>query len=81
MDELPKPPGHVELVDALLELATSASGILDDLTRANDVADRAAATDFLRLDQHVRRSDWVTAPCNRHHTRSMGLVSGGYFGR
>jgi hypothetical protein len=48
MDELPKPPGHVELVDALLELATSASGILDDLTRANDVADRAAATDFLR---------------------------------
>jgi HD domain len=48
MDELPKPPGHVELVDALLELATSAGGILDDLTRANDVADRAAATDFLR---------------------------------
>ena len=48
MDELAKPPGHADLVDALLELATSTSGILDDLTRAHDVADRTAAVDFLR---------------------------------
>jgi hypothetical protein len=39
---------HTELVDALLELATSTSTILDALTRAHDVADRAAAVAFLR---------------------------------
>lgn len=48
MEELAKPPAHADLVDALLELVTSTGGVLDDLTRANDVADRAAATDFLR---------------------------------
>ena len=48
MDELPKPSGHVDLVEALLELATAASRTLDDLTRAPDVPDRAAATDHLR---------------------------------
>jgi len=48
MDELPKPAGHVELVDALLELATSTSHALDDLTRAPDVPDRAAAVMHLR---------------------------------
>jgi hypothetical protein len=24
---------------------------------------------------------WLTASCNRHHTRSIGLVSGAYLGR
>jgi hypothetical protein len=48
MDDLTTPQAHTELVDALLELATSTSGILDDLTRAHDVADRGAAVDFLR---------------------------------
>ncbi|MDA0181279.1 hypothetical protein OJ997_13310 [Solirubrobacter phytolaccae] len=48
MEELATPPGHVELVDALLELVTSSSSIVDELTRATDVADRAAALDFYR---------------------------------
>ena len=48
MDDRTTPQAHTDLVDALLELATSTSGILDDLTRANDVADRSAAVDFLR---------------------------------
>lgn len=52
MEDLALPQAHTELVDALLELATSTSGILDDLTRANDVADRAAAIDFLREAFH-----------------------------
>jgi hypothetical protein len=47
MDELLNPPGHAELVDALLELVTSTSRILDDLTHASDVPDRAAATEYL----------------------------------
>ena len=47
MNELPQPPGHAELVDALIELATSTSGILDDLTRAYDVPDREAAIEHL----------------------------------
>jgi hypothetical protein len=47
MDELLNLPGHAELVDALPELATSTSRVLDDLTRAADVPDRAAATDYL----------------------------------
>lgn len=48
MEELIKPPGHVDLVDALLELATAAGRTLDDLTRAPDVPDRAAAVEHLR---------------------------------
>lgn len=48
MEELAKPPGHIELVDALLELVTASSAVVDELTRANDVADRAAALDFFR---------------------------------
>jgi hypothetical protein len=48
MEELAKPPGHIELVDALLELVTASNAIVDELTRANDVADRAAALDFYR---------------------------------
>ena len=48
MEELITPQAHSDLVDALLELATSTSGILDDLTRAHDVADRSAAVEFLR---------------------------------
>src|SRR5262249_55096474 len=47
MDELLNPPGHAELVDALLELLASTSRVLDDLTRAADVPDRAAATELL----------------------------------
>src|SRR6478752_2189262 len=47
MNELPKPPGHAHLVDALIELATSTSGILDDLARAYDVPDREAAIEHL----------------------------------
>lgn len=48
MEELAKPPGHVELVDALVELVTSSSAVVEQLTRAHDVADRAAALDFFR---------------------------------
>lgn len=47
MDDLLNPPGHAELVEALLELATATGRILDDLTRAADVPDRAAATEHL----------------------------------
>jgi hypothetical protein len=47
MDELIKPPGHADLVDALLELATAASRTLEDLTRAPDVPDREAALEHL----------------------------------
>jgi len=47
MQELSKPFGHADLVDALLELATATSRTLDDLTRARDVPDRAAALDHL----------------------------------
>ncbi|MBE2317843.1 hypothetical protein DVA67_017810 [Solirubrobacter sp. CPCC 204708] len=52
MEELALPQAHTELIDALLELATSTSGILDDLTRAHDVADRGAAVEFLREAFH-----------------------------
>jgi hypothetical protein len=48
MEELIKPPGHADLVDALLELATATSRTLDDLTRAPDVPDRQAALEHLR---------------------------------
>jgi hypothetical protein len=48
MEELPKPPGHADLVDALLELTTAASRTLDDLARAPDVPDRDAALKELR---------------------------------
>ena len=47
MEELAKPFGHADLVDALLELATATSRTLDDLTRARDVPDRTAALDHL----------------------------------
>jgi hypothetical protein len=47
MDDPTNPPGHAELVDALVELVTSTSRILDDLARATDVPDRAAATEYL----------------------------------
>ncbi|RKQ93385.1 hypothetical protein C8N24_3248 [Solirubrobacter pauli] len=48
MEELTTPPGHVELVDALLELVASSDSIVAELTRAKDVADRAAALAFFR---------------------------------
>jgi len=48
MEELTTPPGHIELVDALLELVASSESVVAELTRANDVADRAAALDFFR---------------------------------
>ncbi len=50
MDELTP---HGELVDALLELATATSRILDGLTRAADVPDREAATDHLHEALYV----------------------------
>jgi hypothetical protein len=52
MEDLALPHAHTELVDALLELATSTSAVLNDLTRAHDVADRAAAVEFLREAFH-----------------------------
>ena len=48
MEELAKPPGHAALVAALLELASSTSHTLDDLTRACGVPDRTAALEELR---------------------------------
>ena len=48
MEELTTPSGHAQLVDALIELVASSSSVVAELTRANDVADRAAALDFFR---------------------------------
>jgi len=47
------PHNHGELVNALLELATASSRILDEFTRAADVPDREAATDHLHEAFHV----------------------------
>jgi hypothetical protein len=52
MEELTNPSGHAALVAALLELATVTSRTLDDLTRARDVPDRAAALEYLHDAYH-----------------------------
>jgi hypothetical protein len=52
MENLTQPPGHADLVAALMELVTSSTSIVAELTRASDVADRAAALDFFRDALH-----------------------------